>query len=103
MHVIVMVTCPEGRSAEKVAGAVLGKRLAACVNTVPGMTSRYWWRGKIERSSEVLLIMKTRGSLVKKLENAVKENHPYDVPEVIAIPITAGSKGYLDWIDSETG
>jgi periplasmic divalent cation tolerance protein len=103
MHALVLVTCPDGKIAEAITDVVLKGRLAACVNTVKGVSSKYWWKGKIERCDEVLLIIKTRKGLVRKIEEAVKDNHPYDVPEVIAIPIDSGSKEYLGWIDSETG
>ena len=102
MHVIVLVTCPNLRCARKVSRALLDKRLAACVNTIKGLSSEYLWKGKIERRGEVLLIIKTRKSLVKRVKKSVKENHPYDVPEIIALPIVSGSKGYLNWINSET-
>jgi periplasmic divalent cation tolerance protein len=102
MHVIVLVTCPDEKTAGKLSDLLLDKRLAACVNVVPGLTSKYWWKGKLEKCSEVLMIIKTRKSLVNEIEKAVKQNHPYDVPEVIAIPIVAGSAEYLDWIESET-
>ena len=102
MHAIVLVTCPDGKTAEAITDAVLKSRLAACVNTIKGVSSRYWCKGKIERCDEALLIIKTRKALVRKVEKAVKDNHPYDVPEVIAISMDSGSKEYLGWIDSET-
>jgi len=103
MYVIVLVTCPDEKTAGNLADIVLNKRLAACVNIIPGMTSKYWWKGKVEKSKEALMIIKTKESLVHGIEKTVKEKHPYDVPEVIAIPIRSGSKEYLGWIDSETG
>ena len=102
MHVIVLVTCPNVRSAAKISDVLIKKRLAACANTVPGIESRYRWKGKIRKSKEVLMIIKTTKALVKKVEKAVKENHPYEVPEIIAIPIVSGSPEYLNWINSET-
>ncbi len=103
MHVIVLVTCPDEKTAGNLSDIILNKRLAACVNIVPGMTSKYRWKGKMEKSKEVLILIKTRKGLVHSLEKTVKENHPYDMPEVIAIPIVSGSPEYLSWIDSETG
>lgn len=103
MHVIVLVTCPDEKTAGKLADMILDKRLAACVNMIPGITSKYRWKGKIEKSREVMLVIKTRKSLVPAIEKKVRENHPYEVPEVIAVSILSGSKEYLSWIDSETG
>jgi periplasmic divalent cation tolerance protein len=103
MPVIVLVTCPDEKCADKITDSVLEGKLAACVNRIPGIESKYLWKGKTESGRESLLIIKTRENLVNKIEEAVKENHPYDVPEIIALPITAGSKAYLDWIESETG
>lgn len=102
MHVIILVTCPNISSAAKISDILLEKRLAACTNTVPGIESRFRWKGKIRKSGEVLMIIKTRKSLIKRVEKAVKESHPYEVPEIIAIPIVSGSPEYLNWINSET-
>ncbi len=99
---IVLVTCPNMRSAGKISDMLLKKRLAACTNTVPGIESRFRWKGKARKSKEVLMIIKTRKSLVKRVEKAVKESHSYEVPEIIAIPIVSGSHEYLNWINSET-
>jgi periplasmic divalent cation tolerance protein len=96
------VTCPDKKAAEKIADIILGKRQAACISIIPDIASRYWWKGKIEKSKEVLLIIKTRKNLVKRIEKTVKENHPYEVPEVIAIPVVSGSVDYLDWLEKET-
>jgi len=101
MHIIAMTTCPDAKSAEKMSRVILEKRLAACVNAVPGLRSRYWWKGKIEEGSEVLLIMKTRKSMAERLEKAVRENHPYELCEFLVVP-AGGSAGYLKWIDAET-
>lgn len=101
-YIVVFVTAkaiPEGR---KIAQAVLKQRLAACVNIVPGVESHFWWDGKLDSSQEVLLIMKTRKTLFTKLAKAVKASHSYNVPEIIALPLQAGDKPYLDWIRKET-
>jgi len=99
---VVLVTCPDMKSAEKVADTLLKKRLAACINIVPGLTSKYWWKGKIEKSSEVLLIIKTREELLPALTKAVKKVHPYSIPEVISLPVYGGLKGYIRWAEKET-
>jgi periplasmic divalent cation tolerance protein len=83
------------------AGLLVSKGLAACVQILPGLESHYRWKGKKETSSEVLLICKTRSSLYKQLEKALLKNHPYEVPEIVCLPITKGSKTYLKWIDEE--
>jgi periplasmic divalent cation tolerance protein len=81
---------------------VLKSRLAACVNRVPGLVSQYWWKGKLEKAKEELLIMKTKKSLVPALIKTVKKAHPYTVPEVIAVDVSAGLKDYLKWVEKET-
>jgi periplasmic divalent cation tolerance protein len=73
-------------------------KLAACVNVLPRIASHYRWQGKIERASESLLVCKTRAALLRKLEAFVVKNHPYDVPEIIALPVVFGRKAYLDWL-----
>lgn len=102
MHVIVLVTCPDEKVAGKLADILLNSRLAACVNILPGMTSKYWWKGKLESGKEVLIVIKTRQSLVKRIEQIIKDHHPYELPEVIALEIVDGSKPYLSWIESES-
>jgi periplasmic divalent cation tolerance protein len=100
-HTIVITTCQNHDEAEALAKVVLNARLAACVHWNE-IQSMYWWNGKMIKSPEVRLMLKTRQNLVEKLMTAVKLNHSYKVPQVIAIPIIAGSKDYLDWVDSET-
>lgn len=77
--------------------------LAACVNIVPGLTSIYKWQGKLETGSEVLLLIKTRCEHYGQIESRIKSIHPYELPEIISVPIENGLKGYLDWIDNSTG
>ena len=95
---VVLCTAASVADAERIARAVVEERLAACVNPVPGVTSLYRWEGKIERSEEVLLVIKTRADLLDRLRGAIVAVHPYDVPEVVALPVTAGHPPYLDWI-----
>jgi len=78
------------------------EKLAACVNIIPGLTSIYAWEGKLEEDSELLLMIKNRAKLVEDLTAAVTSNHPYDVPEVISLPITDGHKAYMDFILEST-
>ena len=101
-YVLVCVTAPAGRPARRLAAAVVQARLAACVNVAPPVTSVYRWKGKVETAREALLLMKTRRALFRRLASFVAKNHPYDVPEVIAVPIVAGHAPYLTWIAKET-
>ena len=97
----VLSTAPNIKKARQLAGLLVSKRLAACVQIVPGLESHYRWKGKTEASKEILLIIKTRASLYKPLEKAILKNHPYEVPEIICLSIAQGSKTYLDWISEE--
>ena len=100
MPLVVLITAPRGRGGE-VARALVERRLAACVNVVPGLRSIYWWQGKIEEDEEELLIVKTCESKLADLERTVKEVHPYSVPEVIALPIVRGLREYIEWMCKE--
>ena len=95
---IVLVTAPDRKAARLLARAALRARLAACANLVPGIESHYWWRGKLERSAETLIIFKTTRRRLAALEKLVLQKHPYDTPEFVALHIGAGSERYLRWI-----
>ena len=97
---IVLVTAPDLKSARKIAKAALTARLVACANLVPRIESHYWWQGKLEKGAEVLIIFKTEKTKLPELEKNVIANHPYDTPEFITIPISAGNQRYLDWISA---
>ncbi len=99
---VVLVTAPDMDLARRLAKAALEAKLAACANIVPSVESHYWWKGKLESSDEVLLIFKTRQQLLPKLERAVREIHPYDTPEFVALPLTTGSRKYLAWLTDNT-
>jgi periplasmic divalent cation tolerance protein len=88
-----------GRS---IARALVQSKLAACVNILPGVESIYMWKGEVDTSAELLMMIKTRAELVKELTQTVKSMHPYEVCEVIATPITGGNEPYLQWIRDET-
>ena len=96
---VVLVTAPDLKTARKLAKAALGARLIACANLVPKIESHYWWQGKMESSSEVLMILKTTAARLDALEKLIIARHPYDTAEFIALPLTAGAKRYLDWLE----
>ncbi len=95
---VVLVTAPDFKTARALAKAALSARLIACANLVRKIESLYWWRGKIESGAEVLLILKTTKSKLAQLEKLVLAKHPYDTPEFIVLPVSAGSQRYLDWL-----
>jgi len=101
-YIVVYVTAPETEAAA-LARTLVEERLAACVNLVPGIRSFYRWQGKIEDDPEILCIIKTRAGLFDTLRDRVRELHPYEVEEIIAMPIIAGNQPYLDWIRANTG
>ena len=99
---IQVITTFEARSdAEKTALKVLEKRYAACVQIVGPITSMYWWNDKIENAEEYLCIMKSRQDLYTGLEKVIKESHPYDVPEILSMPVKDGNAEYIEWLSSE--
>ena len=100
-YLVVLVTVPP-KKADALARGMVAARLAACVNAVPGLVSHYRWEGKVQKDRETLLVIKTRASLLKKLEAWVKKNHPYTVPEVLALPVAGGSRTYLSWLAEST-
>ncbi|XP_029595203.1 protein CutA homolog isoform X1 [Salmo trutta] len=97
-HSAAFVTCPNEQVAKDLARGIVEKKLAACVNIVPKITSVYEWQGKIQEDSEVLLMIKTRSSKVASLAEYVRSNHPYEVAEVISLPIEQGNPPYLKWL-----
>lgn len=99
---VALVTCENPSQAGQIARGILEKRLAACVNILPGATSMYWWEGKIEEAGECVLIIKTQESNLGALTAEVKRLHSYTVPEVIAFRIEGGNPDYLRWLADET-
>ena len=96
--VVVLVTAPSADLAAAIARAVVEEKLAACGNVLPGVRSIYRWEGKVQDEPEALLILKTQRKRFAELRDRVLALHPYEVPEVIALPVEAGSDAYLDWI-----
>ena len=95
---VVLVTAPNLKIARVLARAALQARLIACANLIPKIESHYWWREKIESDAEVLLVLKTQKSKLAALEKLVLARHPYDTPEFIVLPLSAGNRRYLAWL-----
>ena len=100
-YIQVTTTTETQADAQVIAGSVVEKHLAACAQVIGPITSTYWWEGKIETAEEWLCVIKSRRDLVEELEKAIREVHPYDVPEILAVPVIAGSKDYVEWLDGE--
>lgn len=97
---LILTTCPDLRSARRVARALVEERLAACVNILPIEQSIYRWRGKIESARERLLVIKSERRAYHAIERRVRTLHPYELPEIIAVPLVAGHRRYLAWISN---
>ncbi len=95
--VIALVTAPDLKTARKLARLALEGRLVACVNLVPRIESHFWWQGKLETGSEVLMLLKTTTARMEALERLVSENHPYDTPEFLIVPVNRATERYLKW------
>ena len=100
---IVLVTAPNLKTARTLAKAALTKRLIACANLIPKLESHYWWKGKIEQGSEVLMLLKTSRVKLAALEKLILAKHPYDTPEFVAVTINRGNKRYLNWLTNSLG
>jgi periplasmic divalent cation tolerance protein len=100
-YIVIFITTRDAEEAEKISKSLVKRRLAACVNIVPEVSSRFWWKDKLESSKEGLLVVKTRDSLLPDIIKAVKKIHSYSIPEIIALPIVGANQDYLDWVDSE--
>ncbi len=99
--IVVLSTCGSPKEAQRLARELVEKRLAACVNIVPGVRSVYHWKENIEEEEEVLLVIKTSRPLFEELRNEILRLHSYEVPEVIALQVVDGSESYLAWLDRE--
>jgi periplasmic divalent cation tolerance protein len=96
---IVLVTAPDLKTARALAKSALQARLIACASLVPKIESHYWWNGKIESGAETLLLLKTTKPKLPALEKLILARHPYDTPEFLVLPLTAGTKKYLAWLE----
>lgn len=99
--IIVFTTLPDLSSAVKLADTLVNARLAACVHTLPAGLSVYRWNGKVEHVNEVSVMIKTTQNAYPEIEKAIRASHPYDLPEILAVPVTAGLPAYLEWVKAE--
>lgn len=99
---LVLTTLPSAEAAAELAKAVVGEKLAACANLLPAVRSIYRWQGRVQDESEVLVLFKTRQEHFERLKARLLELHPYEIPEVLAIPVEQGYQAYLDWLGQET-
>lgn len=100
--VVILVTAPDAGVAARIGREILAKHLIACANIIPGIRSLYWWKGQLEESDEVLMLLKGRRADVAAIAEQIRALHPYDVPEVIATEVVGGLDVYLEWIGAET-
>jgi len=100
--ILVMTNLPDEQSAGQLAQRLIEERAAACVNRLAPCTSTYRWQGNLETASEIPLLIKTTLASYPRLEQLIREAHPYELPEIIAVPVTAGLPAYLDWVSHET-
>lgn len=99
---IVITNAPDREIALKIARALIERKLAACVNILAECTSIYRWQGKLETATEVPMLIKTRAAIYPDLEAAIKSLHPYELPEIVAVPVERGLPEYLEWVGAET-
>lgn len=99
---VVLCTCPDAKSAQLIATCLVENQLAACVNVIAGVSSVYLWQGKVEQAQEWQLVIKSRTQHFAQIAQQIKAIHPYDVPELIALPIEQGSQDYLQWLTQST-
>jgi periplasmic divalent cation tolerance protein len=99
---LVLTTLPSAEAAAELAKAVVGEKLAACANLLPAVRSIYRWQGRVQDESEVLVLFKTRQEHFERLKARLLELHPYEIPEVLAVPVEQGYQAYLDWLGQET-
>lgn len=98
-YIIIFVTCASKREASLIAKKLLNERLIACANIIEGVESSFWWKGKTDKATESLIVIKTVKRNFRKIQKRIKKLHSYEVPEIIALPIVEGEGDYLKWID----
>lgn len=96
--IVVLTTCPSQEVAGQLSRTLVTERFAACVNAIPGVASTYIWKGQVQTDSEVLLLIKTTEARFEALKSRITALHPYELPEVVAIPMCAGAENYLAWV-----
>lgn len=101
-HIVIFCTVPDRESGERISRVLVEERLAACVNLVPGLSSIYRWQGHIQQDTECLLLIKSTAARFEVLADRLRGLHPYDIPEIIALPVSAGDPAYLNWISENT-
>jgi len=100
-YIVLLITTATAEEAQRISRVLLEQRKIACVNIVPEVSSFFWWQGKLDSAQESLLIIKTKALLLNEVVALVRENHSYDIPEIIALPIIGGNQNYLEWIGNE--
>jgi periplasmic divalent cation tolerance protein len=100
--ILIFTNLPDAHSAARLAEALVDERLAACVNILPSCASVYRWQGKIESAQETPVLIKTSRACYGKVEQAIRARHPYELPEILVVPIETGLPAYLDWVAAET-
>jgi periplasmic divalent cation tolerance protein len=101
-HCLIYVTASNAEEAKEIGRALVEERLVACANVLPTMIPIFWWEGRVQEDSEAILLAKTRKDLVQRVIAFVEDQHSYDTPAILALPIEAGYQPFLDWIDEET-
>ncbi|WP_129781529.1 divalent-cation tolerance protein CutA [Peristeroidobacter soli] len=101
--IVGLSSCPDEATGKRIAEALVSERLATCVNRVAGVTSTYFWDGRLQDDAEILLIIKTTAARLAELEARLRVLHPYELPELIVLPVTGGNERYLQWVRSGVG
>jgi len=101
--IVGLSTCPDEATAKRIAAALVSERLATCVNRMGGVASTYFWDGRLQDDAEILLIIKTTAARLVELEARLKVLHPYELPELIVLPVTGGNERYLEWVRTGVG
>ena len=100
-YLVLLVTVASSEEAHRITNELLRRRKAACVNIVPGVSSFFWWQGKLDSAQESILIIKTKASFLDEIVALVRELHSYEVPEIVALPVVGGNQEYLEWVGKE--